>query len=76
MTALDRLTIDWENLAEREALWAIPNDNKTKGRKSDIADFMKTGGGRHFNCMPLPGGDWLSSGLQRYGIGLRVRWAD
>jgi SAM-dependent methyltransferase len=43
MITLDKLKNDWDNLAERDALWAILTDGKKVGRKWEIAEFMATG---------------------------------
>lgn len=43
MITLDKLRNDWENLAERDALWAILTDSKKAGRKWEVAEFMATG---------------------------------
>jgi ubiquinone/menaquinone biosynthesis C-methylase UbiE len=43
MITLDKLRNDWENLAERDALWAILTDNTKAGRKWDVTEFMATG---------------------------------
>jgi SAM-dependent methyltransferase len=43
MITLDKLRNDWENLAERDALWAILTDSKKVGRKWEVTEFMATG---------------------------------
>jgi SAM-dependent methyltransferase len=43
MSTLDKLKDDWENLAERDALWAILTDAEKAGGKWDVAEFMDTG---------------------------------
>jgi SAM-dependent methyltransferase len=43
MTDLDKLKDDWEQLAERDALWAILTDGSKLGGKWNVADFMATG---------------------------------
>lgn len=41
---LNTLKKDWEDLAERDALWAILADPGRTGGKWDVAEFMATGG--------------------------------
>ena len=43
MITLDKLRNDWDNLAERDALWAILTDSRKAGCKWEIAEFMATG---------------------------------
>jgi SAM-dependent methyltransferase len=43
MTSLADLKNDWEQLAERDALWAILSDKRKEGGKWEIDEFMATG---------------------------------
>lgn len=43
MTNLAELKNDWENLAERDALWAILTDKRKVGGRWDVDEFMATG---------------------------------
>lgn len=75
MTTLDKLKNDWENLAERDALWAILTDRSKAGGKWEVAEFMATGEAEietvmshlaAIDCVPELGGAALDFGC---GVG-------